>query len=221
MLIDAAFCLLLDKRADFWPELNRSFSNVGITLNKFLVGDGKLFPREEYNHIDIEELPPIYPTTNMYPSWTNKPNAYNAFLSHRKILEYAYVKNLNNIMIVEDDVKIEDDFTEILSKATDFLDTHNVDMLYLGAFHHNNTELVSNNVLKLKQSGGFHAVIISKKIIKLLLSFLPLGPYDWLAEQYIQEKYDCYAIYPSIVSQKDGYSFVESSNLTKPSRYDR
>jgi hypothetical protein len=87
--IDRAFCVLLDKRVGFWPELESSFSRVGITLEKFLVGDGKLLPEDEYHHIDLQQTPPIYSNTNMYPSWINKPNAFNAFLSHRKILEYA------------------------------------------------------------------------------------------------------------------------------------
>ena len=211
------FCVLLDKRLEFWEELYTSFNSKGVQLNPFVVGSQNL--DLQYAHKDVDTKPPIYTTTNMYPSWVNKNNAYNAWLSHRKILIYAYEQNLDRVMIVEDDVAISEDFDQILRSVNNYFYNRHFDLLQFGGYHHNNTEKVSEHVVKTKGSGGWHAVIIDKSIIPLLLSFQPIGPYDWICEQYIQPKYDCYCVHPGIINQKDGYSFVEECNLTKPDRF--
>lgn len=212
-----AFCVLLDKRIEFWPELESQFKSVGINLKGLLVGKEKI--NHEYFHHDVNEKPPIYDTTNQYPSWVNGTNAFNAWISHKKILRFAYHANLDKVMIIEDDVKIEPDFNEIMEDVNRFFDNRSFDILQFGGYHHNNTTKVSEHVVKTKASGGWHGVIISKSVIPLLLSFEPIGPFDWICEQFIQPKYDCYCIHPGIINQKDGFSFVENSNLTKPDRY--
>lgn len=211
-----AYCVLLDKRLDFWSTLEQSFQNIGIVLNPLVVGKDNL--DITYFHKDVDMTPPIYATTNMYPSWINGTNAFNAWMSHRKILEYAYDKKLDKIMIVEDDVEISHDFQVIMQDVDKFINNNRCDILQFGGYHHNNTTEVSKHVLKTKASGGWHAVIISKEIIPLLLSFQPIGPFDWICEQFIQPKYDCYCVHPGIINQKDGFSYIENSHLSKPSR---
>jgi len=219
-IIDIATCLLLDKRTEYWPKIEGDFKKVGISVIPCLVGAGELFPEEMYHHIDTPELPPQYLTTNFYPSWINKPNAFNAFLSHRKMIENAIREDRQNILIIEDDVQVEEDFIEIINKVSPFFESNEWDMIQFGAFHHNNTEKISDNILKTRSSGGWHGVLINKSLFKLLYSFLPIGPFDWISEQFIQPNFKCYAIYPSIISQRSGlYSYVEGSNLEKPSRF--
>ena len=120
--IDIAACVLLDKRAEYWPDLSKNFKKVGINVVPCLVGNGELYPKSQYYHIDVPDLPPQYLTTNFYPSWINKPNAFNAFLSHRKMLEDAIKGNRRNLLIIEDDVKVEDDFLEIIEKVSPFFE---------------------------------------------------------------------------------------------------
>ena len=69
--------------------------------------------------------------------------------------------------------------------------------------------------------GGFHAVIITRYVAEILLTFDAIGPYDWICGQYLHDTVDCYAIYPAVINQISGYSFVENSSLVKPSRYDK
>lgn len=218
--IDVAACLLLDKRVEYWMKLQADFKKVGIDVAPCLVGEGKLFPNEMYYRVDTPDLPPQYLTTNFYPSWINKSNAYNAFLSHRLMLEDAIKGGRKNLLIIEDDVQVEDDFLEVIENVSPFFKENKWDMIQFGAYHHNNTERVTDNILKTKASGGWHCCLINETIFKLLYSFLPIGPFDWISEQFIQPNFNCYSIYPSIVSQRSGlYSYVEGSNLEKPSRF--
>lgn len=213
-----AYCVLLDERIDFWQKLSEDFMNHGIAIYPCIVGSKNL-EQYVYMHHDINELPPRTITTNPYPNWVNKPNAYNAWLSHRKILEFAYQRKFEKIMIVEDDVAISDDFNEVMKDVDAYFANKHFDILQLGGYHHNNTHQVSSHIVKTTSSGGWHAVVIDQAIIPLLLSFQPIGPYDWTCEQFIQPKYECYCVYPGVINQKDGYSFVEGCNLTKPNRF--
>jgi hypothetical protein len=96
-------------------------------------------------------------------------------------------------------------------------------MLYLGSYNASkHGYLQSPNILSLPRVsgvGGFHAVILKKKIINRLLELPPYGPYDWMAAKYLHGNlYNCLAINPSIISQKDGFSYVEGHELIKPHR---
>lgn len=213
-------CVLLDKRIHFWPEIQKSFNDNGLRINPFIVGDGQTMPKASYKCIDENVTPPLYLTTNYYESWVNRPNAFNAYMSHYKILEEAMKRGLPNVMIVEDDVKIEDDFHEIIAKTGDFFEKNRWDLVYFGAFHKGTQQITENIVKTTGQSGGWHAILINASLFPLLLSFLPIGPFDWICEKFIQSKYDCYGIYPCVISQKDNvFSIVENSNLEKPSRF--
>ncbi len=216
-----SYCLLLDKRIDNWKEIQESFAKKNINLQSFLVGDGKL-DGYKYSHVDVASIPPVYHNSINYRSWYRE-STFNAWLSHRKIIQKSLEEGFDHVMIVEDDVFIEDDYDSILAKAAPFFKDNKWDMIYLGGYHNQDSwQLTTNeNVIKLKGSGGWHAVILTELIMVKMLEFNPIGPMDWITGKYIHPDYDCYAIYPSIVSQKSGYSFVEESQLNKPSRYQR
>ena len=216
-------CLILDQRIGNWHDLKYSFMRQGINLQRFLVGDGHLKELYQYDHIDVKTLPPIYEDSINYETWYKSPNPYNAWLSHQKILRKTLMEGFQYVFMVEDDVIIEDDFGEILSKIEPFFDEHKWDAIYFGAYHNPTSwEPTSNeNVIKVKGSGGLHACLLSEPLIQELIQLRPTGPIDWQLGQYFHNKYDCYAVYPSIISQSSGYSFVENSNLEKPSRYAR
>lgn len=217
--------LTLDKRINLALELQKeSYKQFGQTPELFIVGDGKTLPESLYDHIDINELPPVYTKSIAYPTWWERPNAYNAWLSHNKILKHTLVQGYENLLLFEDDAFIEKDFSEVLSAASDFLANNKSDMLYLGGYHRPGSWTYTENekVIQINGSGGWHGVVISKHIIEELLRFAPIGPYDWICGNYIHSRYKCYAIYPSVISQRDQiHSYVENSTLNKPSRYER
>lgn len=219
--IQMAKCLVLDKRYGQFVKTQEQFKNrLGIEIEPFIAGDGKILPI--YHHIDSQDRPPFFPSRSiLYPTWYERPNAYNAYKCHVKMLEEAKNRNVENILMVEDDTFLEDDFEEIVSKTDEFFDNNNWDMVYFGGYHHNNTTEVLPNLLRLHESGGWHCVLIKTYMIENILSRGPIGPLDWQTEHFILKHCNAYCIYPCVASQADGYSFVEGGNLSKPSRYNR
>lgn len=215
--IDLTKVLLLDKRYHFWPEILTQCQSVGINPEAFIVGHGQKYI---YDHEDNDDLPPQLPASTSYPSWW-KSQTYNAWKSHKKIFEEAKSKGVSNLLLMEDDAFIESDFSTIVDAVESFFEKYNWDMIYFGCYAQpytfSNTE--NKHVVRVNGVGGFHGVLMKSKIIEELLKFEPISPYDEITHKYLHNIFDCYAIHPCIISQRDNiFSEVEGTVLHKPSR---
>lgn len=218
--VDKAVCLVLDKRYDSWYNIRKDFLvKCGIEPDLFLAGDGELIKDSPYSHLDINSLPPLMGLSTDYPTWWARPNAYNAYLCHKKIIEEALTENVQNLMIIEDDVIVENDVNAIMEEVLDYLNDKPWDMLYLGHYENGRSVRVTPKLKRLFGSGGFHGVIIKNKLFEEILSYGPIGPMDNICGRFIHDRYKCYAVYPCVVSQISGFSYVEQNYLEKPTRY--
>ena len=217
--IQRATCLTLDKRIDWATSVIPAAAKYGIDVELFIAGDGTN-PDISYNHIDLNELPPLYPQSLNYPSWTTKPFAYNAWQCHTKIIRQAQQDGIGNLLMLEDDIFFEEDFIEILDKIEDFFNSNAWDMIYFGWYSSGHLKETDNeHVYRMMGGGGFHAVLLSRYMIECLSDVPPLGPYDFITGVFFHQNINAYAIYPSIISQRNGFSNVEQGTLDKPDRY--
>lgn len=218
--IAKAQCLILDKRIQNLDKIQSEFYQKGIIVKSFIAGNGE--ESLKYDHIDTKDGPPRLPLSQKYDSsWLRYPSAYNAYLCHKKMIEQAQLEGKENLLIIEDDAHIEDDFDEIIEQAEPFLLSSKWDMIYFGSYHKNTSFPTENKfVRKVNGSAGFHCVLIHNRIFDEILEYGPICPMDEICNRFIHSKHLCYAIYPSIVTQTSGYSFVERSYLDKPSRWE-
>lgn len=219
-------CLTLDKRLRYFesyiqPEFK---SRLNLDVEMFLAGDG-LAVQRPYDYIDDPlSLPCRFEKSTLYSTWFTRPNAYSAWKCHRAIFEQVIAEGHERFLLLEDDVYIETDFEQTLGDNLDELSkVLSYDLLYLGSYNASKKGvLISPNILelpRLSEVGGFHAVILSRKAITRLLELPPYGPYDWMAAKYLHGNlYRSLAVNPSVISQKDGFSYVEGHELIKPHR---
>ena len=141
--IEKAYCLCLDKREEHWLDLKRQCESKNIEFCRFLVGEGKLFPKEEYDHIDS----PV-PIRLQNPSgWRyggnpkvdtremmifKKTRHYNAFLCHKKMAKRALSEGCKKVLFLEDDAYFTERFDDVVSKVVNHVEDLDYDMLYLG-----------------------------------------------------------------------------------------
>lgn len=214
-------CLVLDKRYDDWLVLNEQLKKNGIdNAVPFIAGRGEYdLP---YSMIDKEELPPLFYNSTTYPTWRNRPNAYSAWKCHKKMIEDSAG---NDLLLLEDDAVLCDDFDELLEKSLSYLSETKLgwDMLYLGWY--SNGHLIDTkheNVKRMVGGAGFHGVVLRGFATELLSKCYPTAPFDEIAGRLQKDGVlRAYAVYPSIIVQKSGFSYVEGSNLEKPERYKR
>ncbi len=217
--ISRAVCFVVDKRYQNWANIQDQLTIVGFEPELFLSGGENLdLP---YNRKNTDDKPPKHHSSTYYQTWWNRNNAYNAWLSRRQVLEECVSQGHKWLALFEDDIKVEDDFLAILETATPFLETLKFDALYFGGYHNNGSyeKTKHQNVIRVRGSGGWHAIMFNRQILMDLLVFEARGPYDWLMGNYLHDLYNCYAITPCIITQTDGISEVEGHHLSKPSRF--
>lgn len=211
---------MLDKRYDKWLNIQTSAKSKDIDIIPFFAGDGKIL--QHYDYIDSDELPPITNETTAYPTWRNKTNAFNAWKSHKEIFNKFLETKKDFLWLFEDDVVFTDDYDSILEECESFINNCHFDMLYFGWYSNGNLFEIGHKYIKrMIGGGGFHSVVISKDVINYLVKIEPIAPFDETCGKKVHNLSYCYAIYPSIVLQEDGYSYVEDSVLNKPERYKR
>jgi GR25 family glycosyltransferase involved in LPS biosynthesis len=172
-------------------------------VSPYIAGDGKMLPR--YNHVDINTLP-IY--SNFYFREINKPKvrikAYNCWLCQRKIFEY-FINNYqshNYLLLIEDDCVVQDNFMKIIKSIGIYFNNHYFDFISLGYRSVDTNKIIAKNLTKITYDPGYHAVIISYKMIEFLLQFPPIAPYDNLTALYCLDKFHCFGVKPPIVKIK-------------------
>lgn len=211
---DRVYGLYLDSRLANYDRINYI-----IPHEKFICGKG-LDSNVQYDHVDVEYGPPIFPNSIQYQTWYVRNNAYNAWLCHKKIFERFYNDPAipDTILLLEDDIEFMEDYENIVNLIEEKIVGRNWDMLYFGCYQNGKSEPTNHpNIRVMNGGGGFHCVAMKRHIVEELLSYRALGPYDYLAGKYLHNKYKCLAVYPTVVNQSDGYSSVEGHNLTKPS----
>lgn len=124
-VVDRIFVINLDERTDRWEEMEKQFQSLGID-------NYERFSAIKYN--DISDVPPEMYSTLHYTPYASDPNyqksAVGCKMSHYNIVKISKEQGYERILILEDDVKIVDNFRSTLEPAASEVEW---DMLYLGA----------------------------------------------------------------------------------------
>lgn len=211
-------CLVLDKRLGLWEETEKT---LPFQVERFIVGDGG-FSNLNYSRIDDGEKPPVFQESIQYATWHQRTNAYDAWKSHRAIfLDCIRDWRFQSLLLLEDDAYLTSDFNEVLEDTSSML-SDQWDVLYLG-YYPSGLEIDTphRKVKWMRGGGGFHGVILTKKVILELLKYPPIGPYDWIMRNHhkysVTGGFICFGITPNIIKQASGFSFVEGHHLEKDS----
>jgi hypothetical protein len=207
---DRIQCVCVDHRRNDWAAIEKPFKERGAKVERFIVGKGEALPRSVYNQID----PPTAPQ-----SWTGFTyNAYCCYLAHRAIISKAKKDGLKNILLLEDDCQLLDNFDEVLVQSSKQIRELNLkwDTLTFGQnLKWAKVIQLSPNLLKLERGAYcWHAIAISQENHDMFQHFLDLpaqGAFDYLWANYTQPHFECLGLWPSIAIQKPGMSFVLSS----------
>lgn len=133
-------------------------------------------------------------------------------LTMEKLFKACIKEKYENVLVFEDDLDIiEKDINEIMSKVMSDLPP-NYDIIYLGCQLCNcPSGFYNRNLLKGVDSAfATHAAIYSLKAMKDIVKGKMTAPIDnWIVGN-IQQKKNCYAVYPIVASQIVGKSDIYS-----------
>jgi len=235
-MIDAIYCLCIDKRKSMWDSLEE---DIRIVLNrpmrKFIAGLGK-DRTLQYNHIDLPYSKDMHRYCTYGNEKTIKHHA-NAFLCHKKIFKEAQLRAYNNILFVEDDARfLRERFRPIFFsyKIQSFLNSNNWDIVYLGwwlkltpegtedredlelRWKNNrefNIEPVPSPPAVAHKICGLHGILVHHRIFDHLAG-AAWGPMD----SYIHhnsDNFNLYYIWPKIIHTPSNFSECEQAYFNR------
>ena len=134
-------------------------------------------------------------------------------LSHAKVINWAKSRNLESVIIFEDDFECVENFNERLAEFGEI--PPNWDAVYLGGNHSHlgagdiAPKQVSENINRVFSTYTTHAMMIKKSMYDVILDKIGQlnSPLDIIYCD-IQKKHNCYAFSRNLCKQYDSYSDI-------------
>lgn len=195
-MFDEIFILVLDRKIDQVTI----HEETGWHCTNFLVGDGRLKDRK-YGYIDEVVA--------------GRAQAWNYTKSIHALVRYAQSVNISSFLLFEDDACVTKHFTKNIQQVSEeFAALDNWDLFYLGSNCMNgiNTR-ITNNIIKSNYILDWHAVIINYTAYDTILSIPPSTEHTFdglIAERMRKGFLNAYSCWPSLITQKSGWSSNEN-----------
>lgn len=216
-----AICLCLPQREEYWRQLQSQVEALGVEFKPFIVGT-------DIQDKTFEEALPVLREWD-YGQPEHKLNHYNAFLCHRKMIEWARTEGLDYVWILEDDCYLLRRFTELgkllWNKIDEWLFTNLPALLYLGYWweedwypqlekifkeHHNFQPIkVHGNI------GGLHSVLVHKNMFDNLILLPANNPWDRQLNLLGHSNLHSYMMNVKLCHIRTCYSFCEGSVIER------
>lgn len=171
------------------------FSQLGLTVERVSAIDGR--------ELDISS----YTARGFH-----NPGAIALVQTNIAILRDALSNGFEQVLILEDDVEFG---TEVLNLDV-YFDAlpEDWDMLYFGAAHNTEPEVINGRIIQLKHSYTAHCVGIRSRLFETILNAVDArcAPIDVVYAE-LQSTYKVYSFYPAIASQRPCYSDIEGVSV--------
>jgi GR25 family glycosyltransferase involved in LPS biosynthesis len=191
---DEIYCINLKNREDRWKSFLNEMERLNIT-------NVKRFDAVNGRELDYSNL--IY-NRNLLPG------ELGVLMSHINLIKEAKEKNLESILIMEDDVY----FTDEIYKLNDYLNSVPEDwnFIYFGGNHGQYTpEIVNNRTCRLKNSFGLQCVAIKNTMYdRILNDAIKLEKQIDVYYASYQSENKSYCFNPNMALQKVDYSDIQN-----------
>lgn len=131
------------------------------------------------------------------------------------MIQDAKDKGYRNFMTFEDDSLIDDKHLVNFPKVIDFLNNNKWHMFSFG-FNSVRPEIpVSENIVRITRAWCFHGIAINSSAYDLILQYRhPEKEGDMTIADKIQPLGLCYGVRPRMVIQRDGFSYLQNTELS-------
>lgn len=188
---DKIYCINLKRRPDRWEESLNEFKKYDLKVDRFDAVDG-----------------------NNYKSTSNLNNGQiGTIYSHLNIIKTAKKENLNNVLILEDDIKFHNDVISLFNEWNSEI-PEDWDMIFLGGNHIGNNPWspgklipITEHIFKVTYCLALHCYAVKNTLYDKLIDSLSNidKPADVIIADF-QSNINCYIIRPHLAWQRPSYS---------------
>lgn len=104
MSFDQIFMINLLRRPERRNKMERSFKEIGLHVEHVAAADGQLLTQEYLDEIGVKYLPGY---ADPYQNRPMTKGEIGCFLSHYRVWEQQVARELNEILVLEDDIRFE------------------------------------------------------------------------------------------------------------------
>lgn len=134
-------------------------------------------------------------------------------LSHQHCIGIAkYRKNLEHVMILEDDVIFEPNVTEIFQNAWNAVQKYDWNLLYLGGNVRGGGSYVDKHLARVTKVNTTHAYVIHKRFYNAVLG-LDINTIIDYHYRDLSTTYDMYICAPMVAFQLESYSDLQQKTI--------
>jgi len=195
MLLDNIFphkvCVNLDRRADRWQRMQAEFARHGIAgVRRFSACDGNAL---------------VLP-----PHWKHTAGAYGCLRSHVEVVQQARELGHESVLIFEDDVVLDPEFT---TKFASFIGELRPDwhMLYFGALHKDEPVRISDHVYRITKGNSTYAYALKRTVFDAFVELNARAEHVLDVNAYeLQQRFNCYCFMPNLAWVQSEYSDVQN-----------
>lgn len=209
--IDNIYIINLKERTDRWQHCLQQLKKYNITN----------FTRFDAIKPDLNKINPIqYSKNNLKINKKYIIGALGCKLSHLNIIIDAKQNNYKQILILEDDFLLTNNFLDKFSTISNKIQSHNIhiDMLYLGFSivrknPYENTTI--DNLKKLTNGHTTHAYLLNQSFYDTIINEIS-NCYCEIDVCYakLQKKYNnIFGIYPCLITQRESFSDILNRNV--------
>jgi hypothetical protein len=134
-------------------------------------------------------------------------------MSHIKAIKLAKERKWNNVLILEDDVKLHDNFNYLFNKYITQLNPL-WDGLLFGANHKEKPRQSKRNISRLIRSYALHAYAINRPAYDTIIEYIDGKdkPVDYLMAD-LHDRMRFYCFNPHLAWQRPSYSDIQKTNV--------
>ncbi len=212
MEIDKIFIINLKHRTDRRREMIEEMKKQNITNYEFF--DAIRPTIKEVNDWNPQFC--YHVKKDIHPSRFNdyQIGCLGCLKSHLEVCRIALERNYKNILILEDDTEIIQDFNKIYEYSNQI--ENNYDMFYLSGSHLGIRQNVSSNIIKIFGTHTTGSYLIKEEAMRYFVNNIVSysKEVDVFYAQDLQKKFHCYCTQPHVAKQRDGYSDIQQANVS-------
>ena len=178
-----------------------------MNLDCYIINLESRQDRKEYMLEEIKKL--NLNSVKFFPAVIHEIPIVGCTISHIECIRLAKERNLEYVLILEDDVEFISNVTDVLNNSWKSLQELDWNILYLGGLIRDSGSYVNKNLISVLKVNTTHTYIVHNRFYDTILNLDENIPIDY-SYRALSYKHKMYMTAPITAYQKEDYSDIQN-----------